>query len=123
MTVKILLSNSRNSVLCNANVLRPSLINITINGVQLSGLLDTGASDWFMMTKLAKWLGLRINKVFDGKVALVDRVLKLHIMGKALADLLLANEKFLCKNVEFTLPNNLVKEVIIGLKVLKTKRK
>ena len=29
------------------------------------------------------------------------------------------NEELLCKNVEFTLLNNLVKEVIIGLKVLK----
>ena len=40
-------------------------------------------------------------------------------MGKALADLVLGNEEFLCKNVEFTLLNKLVKEVIIGLKVLK----
>ena len=40
-------------------------------------------------------------------------------MGKAGADLVLGNEKFQCKNVEFTLLNDLVKEVIIGLKVLK----
>ena len=40
-------------------------------------------------------------------------------MGKARDDLILGNEKFLCRNVEFTLLNNLVKDVIIGLKVLK----
>ena len=61
------------SVLCNAGVLKPSLINIEINGTHLSGLLDTGASDCFMTTKLAKRLGLRINNVFDGKVALADK--------------------------------------------------
>ena len=72
-----------------------------------------------MTTKLAKRLGLRINKVFDGKVALADRDLKSNVMVKARADLVLGNEKFLCKNVELTLLNNLVKEVIIGLKVLK----
>ena len=87
--------------------------------MHLSGLLDTGASDCFMTTKLAKRLGLRINNVFDGKVALADRDLKSNVMGKARADLVLGNEKFLCKNVEFTLLNNLVKDVIIGLKVLK----
>ena len=107
------------SVLCKAGVLRPSLINIEINGRHLSGLLDTGASDCFMTTKLAKRLGLKINNVFDGKVALADKDLKSKIMGKARADLVLGNEKFLCKNVEFTLLNNLVKDVIIGLKVLK----
>ena len=88
----------------------------------MSGLLDTGASDCFMTTKLAKRLGLKINNVFDGKVALADKDLKSKIMGKARADLVLGNEKFLCKNVEFTLLNNLVKDVIIGLKVLKQHR-
>ena len=107
------------SVLCKAGVLRPSLINIEINGRHLSGLLDTGASDCFMTTKLAKRLGLKINNVFDGKVALADKDLKSKIMGKARADLVLGNEKFLCKNVEFRLLNNLLKDVIIGLKVLK----
>ena len=34
------------SVLCNANVLKPSLINIEINAVHLSGLLDTGEGDF-----------------------------------------------------------------------------
>ena len=87
--------------------------------MHLSGLLDTGASDCFMTTKLAKRLGLRINNVFDGKVALADRDLKSNVMGKARADLVLRNEKFLCKIVEFTLLNNLEKDVIIGLKVLK----
>ena len=84
----------------------------------MTGLLDTGASDYFMTTKLAKWLGLRINNVFDEKVALAFRDLKSNVMGKARAALVLGN-KFLCKNVEFTLLNNLVKDVIIGLKVLK----
>ena len=87
--------------------------------MNLSGLLDTGASDCFMTTKLAKWLGLRINNVFNGKVALADKDLKSKVMGRARADLMLGNKKVLCKNVEFTLLNNLVKDVIIGLKVLK----
>ena len=112
------LENS-SSVLCNGNVLRPSLVNIEINGIHLSGLLDTGASDCFMTTKVAKRLGLKIYNVFDGKVALADKDLKSKIMGKARADLVLESEKFLCRNVEFTLLNNLVKDVMIGLKVLK----
>ena len=110
------------SVLCNANVLKPLLINIEINGIHLSGLLDTGASDCFMTRKLAKRLGLKINNVFDGKVALADKDLKSKVMGKARADLILGNEKFLCRNVEFTLLNNLVKDVIIGSKLLKQHR-
>ena len=73
------LKNS-SSVLCNAGVLKPSLINIEINGIHLSGLLDTGASDCFMTTKLAKRLGLRINNVFDGKVALADKDLKSKVL-------------------------------------------
>ena len=56
---------------------------------------------------------------FDGKVALAERELKSIVMGKARADMVLGNEKFLCKNVEFTLLNGLVKEVIIGLTPLK----
>ena len=54
-----------NSILCNANILKPLLINVTMNGKQLNGLLDTGASDCFMTIKLAKLLGLKINRVFD----------------------------------------------------------
>ena len=42
--------------------------------------------------------------------------------GKTRADLILGNEQFLCRNVEFTLLDNLVKEVIIGLKVLNQHR-
>ena len=62
---------------------------------------------------------VKISNVFNGKVALANRDLKSNVMGKAPADLVLGNKKFLCKNVEFTLLNNLVKEVIIGLKILK----
>jgi len=94
-------------------------MGIEINGVHLSRLLDTGASNCFMKTKLAKRLGLSINNVFDEKVALVDRDLKSNVMGKTRANLVLGNEKCLCKNIEFTLLNNLVKDVIIGLKVFK----
>ena len=50
------LKNS-SSVLRNANALKPSLINITMNGVHLSGLFYTSARDCFMTTKLAKRLG------------------------------------------------------------------
>ena len=53
---------------------------------------------------------------------MADNDLKSKITGKSRADLVLGNEKFLCKNVEFTLLNNLVKDVIIGLKVLKQHR-
>ena len=97
------------SVLCNANVLKPSLVNVTLTGVHLNGLLDTGASDYFMTTKLSNRLGLKINKIFDGKVSLADKELKLNVMGKTRAALVLGNEEFLDKNVEFTLLNNLVK--------------
>ena len=43
-------------------------------------------------------------------------------MKKIESDIILENEKFLCRNVEFTLLNNLVKDVIIGLKALKQHR-
>lgn len=59
--------------------------------MHVGGLLDTGASDCFMTTKLAKRLGLRINKVYDGKVALVDRDHKSNVMRNARADLVLGN--------------------------------
>ena len=98
------------SVLCNANVLKPSLVNVTLTGVHLNGLLDTGASDCFMTTELAKGLGSKINNVFDGKIALADTKLKSNVMGKTRVDLVLGNERFLCENVEFTLLSNLVKE-------------
>ena len=39
-------------------------------------------------------------------------------MRKVHADLVLGYEEFQCKNIEFTLLNNLDDEVIIGLKVL-----
>ena len=107
--------------LCNVGVLKPSSVNITINGVKLNGLLDTGASDCFITTRLAKRLGLKINKV-NGKVALADKDLTSEVKGKVRADLILGDEKFLCRNVEFTLLDNLVKEVIVGLKVLKQHR-
>ena len=61
----------------------------------MSGLLDTGASDYFMTKKLAKRLGSKINKDFDGKVTLADRELKSNVMGKVRADLVLGNEEFL----------------------------
>ena len=107
------------SVQCNANVLKHLLVNIAINGVHSSGLLDTGASDCFMTTKPAKRLGLKIKRFFDGKVEQEDRELKSNVIRKTRSNLVVGNEKFLCKNVEFTLLNNLVKEVIIRLKVLK----
>ena len=110
------------SKLCNDGVLKPSLIGVTINGVKLSGLLDTGASDCFITTRLAKRLGLKINRVFNGRVALADKEFKSEVKGKTRADLILGNEQFLCRNVEFTLLDNLVKDVIIGLKVLNQHR-
>ena len=83
--------------------------------------MDTGASDCFITSRLAKRLGLKINKV-NGKVALADKDLTSEVRGKARADLILGDEKYLCRNVEFTLLDNLVKEVIVGLKVLKQHR-
>ena len=53
---------------------------------------------------------------------MADKDLTSEVKGKARADLILGDEKFLCRNVEFTLLDNLVKEVIIGLKVLKQYR-
>ena len=53
---------------------------------------------------------------------MADKELKSEVKGKTRADLILGNEQFLCKNVEFTLLDNLVKEVIIGLKVLNQHR-
>ena len=55
-------------------------------------------------------------------MALADKELKSEVKGKTRADLILGDEKFLCRNVEFTLLDNLVKEVIVGLKVLKQHR-
>ena len=100
----------------------PSSVSVTINGVKLNGLLDTEASDCYITTRLAKRLGLKINKVFNGRVALADKELKSEVKGKTRADLILGNEQFLCKKVEFTLLNNLVKEIIIVLKVLNQHR-
>ena len=68
-------------VLCNTNTPKPSLINVTINGVHLNGLLDTGVSECFMKTRLAERLGLKINKFFDGKVPLAYKELKSNVMG------------------------------------------
>ena len=50
---------------------------------------------------------------------MADKDIKSKVMGKARADSILGNAKLLCRNVKFTLLNNLVKDVIIGLKVLK----
>ena len=120
-SLNTLLAASEESKLCNVGFLKPSSVDITINGVKLNGLLDTGASDCFITSKLAKRLGLKINKV-NGKVKLADKDLTSEIRGKVRADLILGDEKYLCKNVEFTLLDNLVKEVIVGLKVLKKHR-
>ena len=49
-------------------VLKPSLINITINGMNLRGLLDSGASDCLMTTKLLKWLSLKSTRSLLGKL-------------------------------------------------------
>ena len=53
---------------------------------------------------------------------LADKELKSEVKGRTRADLILENEQFLCKNVEFTLLGNLVKEIIIGLKGLNQPR-
>ena len=55
-------------------------------------------------------------------MVLADKELKSEVKGKIRADLILGNEQFLYKYVEFTLLDNLVKEVIIGLKVLNQHR-
>ena len=120
-SLNTLLAASEESKLCNVGFLKPSSVDITINGVKLNGLLDTGASDCFITSRLAKRLGLKINKV-NGKVKLADKDLTSEIRGKVHADMILGDEKYLCKNVEFTLLDNLVKEVIVGLKVLKKHR-
>ena len=60
---------------------KPLLISITIKDVKLSRLLHTGASDCFMTTRLAKRLGLKINRVFNGKVAMSDKELKSEVKG------------------------------------------
>ena len=85
-------SEKSNPGLCNVGFLITSSINITINGVKLNGLLDTGASDCFITTRLAKSLGLKINKI-NGKVALADKDLTSEVRGKARADLILGDVK------------------------------
>ena len=58
-TLNSLLTTLKKSsfVLCNADILKPSLINVAINGVHLNELLATGASDYFMMTNLKSGWG------------------------------------------------------------------
>ena len=51
-------------------------------------------------------------------MALADKELNSEVRGKTHADFILGNEQFLCKNVEFTLLDILVKELMIRLKVL-----
>ena len=47
-------SEESNPGLCNVGFFKPSSINITINGVKLNGLLDTGASDCFITTRVLR---------------------------------------------------------------------
>ena len=110
--------NKNGRKLCSASVLAPSIIEVEINGKQIRCLLDTGASECFMTPRLAKELNLKVDRKFKGSVALADKTQKSDVKGKVSANIKLGNEKFLYKDLNFTLVSNLVKDVIIGLKVL-----
>lgn len=55
-------------------ILQPSMIDIQINGKQLYGLLDTGASEFFMTSGLAKILWLSINKIWKDQYHWLTKV-------------------------------------------------
>ena len=40
------------------------------------------------------WFGLKIDRVFNGRVGLADKELKSEVKGKTRADLILVNEQF-----------------------------
>ena len=109
---------SINSILANIDCsLAESVIDLKINNRNISALLDTGASENFMDRKLATKLGLKVKKEIYGSVALADRNQKSKIEGKTKADVIFDQETY--HDISFTLLDNLVAEVIIGLKLLK----
>ena len=97
--------------------LRESIIEIDINGQTKSALLDTGASESFMDTKFARMMGLKIKVKPCGNVSLADRKQKTKIRGKVVADVKIGEK--VNHNVQFTLLDSLVAEIIVGLDLLK----
>lgn len=107
-----------NSMLANINSsLKESIIKIDINGQTKSALLDTGASENVMDTKCAKIMGLKVRVEPYGSVSLADRKQKTRIRGKVVADVKIGEK--VDHNVQFTLLDSLVTEIIVGLDLLK----
>ena len=105
-------------MLANINSsLKESIIEIDINGKTKSTLLDIGASKNFMDTRCAKIMGLKIKVEPYGNVYLADRKQKTRIRGKVVADVKIGEK--VNRNVQFTLLDSLVAEIIVGLDLLK----
>ena len=97
--------------------LKESNIERDINGQTKSALLDTGASENFMGTRCAKMMGLKIKDNPYGNVSLADRKQKTRIRGKVAEDVKIGEK--VNHNVQFTLLDSLVAEIIVGLVLLK----
>lgn len=98
-------------------VLETSIIDLEINGKQLSGLLDTDASEFFMTLGLEIKLGLSVKKISKDHYHWMKKS-KSYVKGVTEANLVIGSENFMLKNVKFTLVNNLVCNVIVELKVV-----
>ena len=71
--------------------LSESLVNIKVNNTQILGLLDTGASECFMDSKLVKTLGLRM-KFSSGEAVIMADKKRSKIIGVAHADVQFINQ-------------------------------
>ena len=70
-----------------------------------------------MDTKCAKMMGLKIRVKPYGNVSLADKRQKTKIKGKVVADVIIGEK--INHNVQFTLLDGLVAEIIVGLDLLK----
>ena len=76
------------TILCSVDVLRPSMIDVEINGKHVHCLLEYGASECLKTPKVAKAHKLKVKKGFNDSIALAYNNQRTDLKGVGFANLL-----------------------------------
>lgn len=101
---------------CLASVPPSSTITVKIHGCSLKGLLDTGSSDNFVSSAVAKGLKFPIHKR-DSLVSMASSSFSVKLSGYIVADISLGDRVY--KDIQLTLLPDSCTDVILGIPFLK----
>ena len=94
----------------------PATVNATVNGRQVTALIDTGSSDNFISAKLVPALGMKVLPR-SSKVSMTSSSLSTQVRGYCVSTVTVEDRKY--REVELSILPDLCTDVILGMPFLR----